>query len=160
MSRIRLAALLAGAAALGLAAASGCGNNAAPPATPPAADAAPSDAPESDAVKAMREKAEKATEAQREQLDKDARGLLASCDARVYRPQRDAGLERAAGRIDVKCGGKEASYRFSYDVKNPADRPVTFETLSEPGGWDPGVAADVRRWGVIACVSAYEVVAY
>src|SRR5262245_7210698 len=158
MSRIRLVALFAGAAALGLAAASSCAKKDDPPTPPP--PAAPSAAPDSEAMKRMREEAQKATDAQRAILDKDARGLLASCDAQVYRPPRDSGLERAAGRIDVKSGGKEATYLFAYDVANPADKPVTFEPVSEPGGWDPEVAADVRRWCVLACVSAYEVVAY
>ena len=158
MSRIRLVlGLLAVAASLGLAAWAafrGRPAPAAPPAPPPAKVL------DSDDVKRIREEAEKVTEVQRAVLDKDARGLLASCDAQVYRPARDAALQRAAGRIGVKAGDKEASYRFSFDTANPPDKPVNFETVSEPSGWDPAVTADVRRWGVLACVSAYELVAY
>jgi hypothetical protein len=157
MSRTRLLGALAGAAALGLAVASACGRRAPPPVptAPP-----PSAAPDPGSVQKRREEGEKLTEAQTAERDKYARGLLSSCDSRVYRPARDAGLERAAGRIDVKCGSREATYRFAFDVANPAEKPVTFETVSEPAGWDPAVTADVRRWGVLACVSAYEVVAY
>lgn len=159
MSRIHLGVTLAAVAVavavagVSLALSSGCSDP--PPPGPP-----PGKAPDPDEMKKLREEAQKAADAQRAVLDKDARGLLASCDSRVYRPLRDSALERASGRIDVKSGGREASYRFSFDVANPSDKPVTFETVSEPAAWDPAVAADVRRWGVLACVSAYEIVAY
>ncbi len=161
MSRTRLvagvtAAALA-AALLGLAVGSGCGDGKAPP---PAPEAPPAQKSAADELKERRAAAEKISETQRANLDKRARGLLDSCDARVYRPVRDSALERAAGRIDVKAGDKEATYRFAFDVANKADQPVTFETVSEPPGWDAAITADVRRWGLIACVSAYEVVAY
>jgi len=161
MSRTRLVAGLTAsalaAALVGLAAGSGCGDGKAPQPTP---EAPPAQKSAADELKERRAAAEKISETQRANLDKRARGLLASCDARVYRPVRDSALERAAGQIDVKAGDKEATYRFAFDVANKADQPVTFETVSEPAGWDAAITADVRRWGLVACVSAYEVVAY
>lgn len=158
MSRIRLVAglVVLAAVALGLTAVAGCGDDPPPPSPSPGAEAVP-DLPD---LKKKREEVEKADKAQRAEFDKRARALLDSCDARVYRPTRDGGIERASGRIDVKSGGKEASYGFSYDPGNPVDAPVKFETLSEPAGWDPAIATDARRWGVFACVGAFEVVAY
>ena len=158
MSRIRLLAAVAvlGAVAIGLTMAAGCGDDPPSPAPPSPAEFVP-DLPD---LKKKREEVEKADKARRAELDKHARALLDSCDSRVYRPTRDGGIERASGRIDVKSGGKEASYSFSYDPANPADAPVKFETLSEPAGWDPAIATDARRWGVFACVGAFEVVAY
>src|SRR5262245_8129721 len=161
MSRFRLVAALAAAALLaagiGLAVTPGCGDG--EPVKPVPAPPPPSDGA-SDEVKALREAGQKLAAEQLAKFDKHARGLLDSCDARVYRPVPDSALQRAAGRIEVKSGSREATYRFAFDVANPADKPVTFETVSEPPGWDPAVAADVRRWGILACVSAYEVVAY
>src|SRR5262245_56966985 len=159
MSQIRLPVVLAAAGALTAAAAFGleaCSRRGDGPAPAPAPSPSGTPDPDPDREKKMREQAEKSAEEQRAKLDKDARGLLASCDARVYRPVRDSAVERAAGRIDVKAGSSEASYKFAFDVANPPATPVTFETVSEPRGWDADVTTDVRRWGVMACVSAYE----
>lgn len=164
MSRTRLLAGLTVCAlatvAIGITFSGGCGSGEPAPPSPAPPSTAPAEPAGSDEVKARREAGEKFEEEQRTQMDKRARGLLGSCDARVYRPVRDSALQRAAGQIDVKAGGKEATYRFAFDVANAADKPVTYETVSEPPGWDAAVTADVRRWGVLACVSAYEVVAY
>src|SRR5262245_58254958 len=105
MSRIRLIAGLSAAAlaAVGLALAAGVGcGDASPPAPAPAPP--PATPPGPDEMKERREAAEKISDAQRAKFDKHARGLLDSCNARVYRPVRDSSLQRAAGRIEVKAG--------------------------------------------------------
>lgn len=106
------------------------------------------------------EAAEKAIEEAKKKLDADARGLLASFDARTYDPRRDGRLTQASGTIVVRAGGKEAKYRFVYDAANPAEKPVTTDVVSEPEGWDAALTRKARGWAVQACVGASAVVAF
>jgi hypothetical protein len=126
-------------------------------ATPPKpAETPPAPKPEPDPLA----NAERVLEEAKKKFDRDARGLLASFDARTYDPRRDGRLSRAAGTLLVKAGGKEATYRFAYDAANPAEKPVTTDPVSEPEGWDPELTRHARAWAVQACVGPFPVVAF
>jgi len=99
-------------------------------------------------------------EAQVKEADVVARGLLSSCEARVYDPRRDSFLDHAEGTIRVTTSAGEAVYRFVYDSTYPPERPVRFETVSQPAGVGERTIADVRNWANLACIGAFPVVAY
>jgi len=96
----------------------------------------------------------------REQLNKDAHGLLKSLETRVYDPRRDGLLEHAEGDIDVRLEGKDAKYRFVYDAANKATDPVTIERIEEAPGVDADRLARVRQWAIVACCGSYAFVAF
>jgi len=149
MSRNQLLAAL-----LGLAAAC-CTDPAAPP--PPPAAAPPvktgTGAPDF-------EKQKQLVEEQAKEADTVGRGLLASFESRVYDPRRDSGLEHAEGTIRLTTSAGEATYRFVFDSTYPAERPVTFEKVSQPASVGERTMADVRNWANLACLGAFPFVAY
>jgi len=143
------------AALLGLAAA--CCTD--PAAGPPAAPAA--DPPvKTGTASPNLEKQRGLVEEQAKEADAVGRGLLASCEARVYDPRRDSGLDHAEGTITLTTSGGDATYRFVFDSANPEERPVTFEKVSQPASVGQRTLADVRNWANLACLGAFPVVAY
>lgn len=115
---------------------------------------------ESEEVKRLRKSAEELRAETERKWDEDARALLASFASRAYDPRRDAGLEHAEGTMRVRADGLEASYRYVFDAANPADRPVVFETLSEPEGWDAARTTLARRIATMCFVGAYRIVVF
>ncbi len=135
--------------------AAGCRDEATPvPAKPAETPLAPKPEPSS------ADEAERILEEAKKKFDHDARGLLASFESRAYDPRRDGRVLRASGTLVVKAGGKEATYRFSYDAANPEEKPVTTDPVAEPEGWDPALARRARAWAVQACVGPFAVVAF
>jgi hypothetical protein len=146
----RRVAILLAVALLGAA----CGGD---PAPVPAPTATEGESPE---VKALRERASKLKEETERQWDEHSRGLLASFASRAYDPRRDAGLRHAEGVMRVRDGAAEASYRFVFDEAHPAERPVAFETLAEPEGWDAQLTARARRIALQSFIGPYRIVAF
>ncbi len=98
--------------------------------------------------------------AAREAWNTDAHGLLKSFESRVYDPRREGLLDHAEGEIEVRLDGKDAKYRFVYDVSNKPADPVAIEKLAEAPGVDVERMGRVRQWAIAACCGPYAFVAF
>jgi hypothetical protein len=103
---------------------------------------------------------EKAAAEFRDQMDKDAHGLLKSFESRVYDPRREGLVDHAEGEIDVRIDGKDAKYRFVYDVANKPSDPVAVEKIEDAPGVDAAQIRRVRQWAIIACCGPYAFVVF
>jgi hypothetical protein len=153
---LRSRPIVRAAALLALALVGACGDGA----SSTDAKARPGPGEESEEVKKLRKSAEALRAEIERKWDEDSRALLASFASRAYDPRRDAGLEHAEGTMRVRAEGVEASYRYVFDVANPADRPVLFETISEPQGWDAARTTLARRIATMGFVGAYRIVVF
>jgi hypothetical protein len=111
-------------------------------------------------VEAAAKKQEQVLAEFRDQLNKDAHGLLKSFESRVYDPRRDGLLEHAEGEIDVRLDGRDSKYRFVYDAANKPEDPVAIEGVGEAAGVDAERLRRVRQWAILACCGPYGFVAF